>query len=391
MVDSSGEGVASPRHFNLRFSLRQQPVMLAIVSVLLVFAFLLVTGLSQIYHSQRRALGARWFNRGLTDLKNSQYSPAVTKFRSALLYSRDDFDYQLHLAEALVGMKHTGEAKAYLLNLWDREPDNGRVNLELGRMAAQEGKIKEASRYYHDAVYAAWPDNEEDNRRKARMELIELLLRVNDRAQAEAELIALSEGAGDDPEQQEKFGELFSHVQDYERALAAYRTSLKSNKHNAESLSGAGYAAFQLGRYTQAQDYLRSALALDPKDTVSVDLLRTSELAVRMDPFRREIPSIERARIVKSAFGIAGDRLRACDTPTVPPNVAGSARTMNLIDEWAAAKPTVTQQSLRANPALLDSTMDLVFRIERQTSVLCGIPTGENLALLLIAKRHEGN
>jgi len=64
---------------------------------------------------------------------------------------------------------------------------------------------------------------------------------------------------------------------------------------------------------------------------------------------------------------------------------------MNLTDEWGAFKPTVTQQSLRANPDLVDSTMDLVFRIERQTAVLCGTPGGENLALLLIAKLHEGN
>jgi hypothetical protein len=64
---------------------------------------------------------------------------------------------------------------------------------------------------------------------------------------------------------------------------------------------------------------------------------------------------------------------------------------MNLIDEWAAAKPTVTEQSLRGNPDLVDSTMDLVFRIERQTAVPCGAPTGEDRALLLLAKLHEGN
>ena len=35
--------------------------------------------------------------------------------------------------------------------------------------------------------------------------------------------------------------------------------------------------------------------------------------------------------------------------------------------------------------------MDLVFSIERQTNAGCGAPTGTDVALLLIAKLHEGN
>ena len=35
-------------------------------------------------------------------------------------------------------MRKTGEASAYLLNLWDREPEDGLVNLELARIAAQQ-------------------------------------------------------------------------------------------------------------------------------------------------------------------------------------------------------------------------------------------------------------
>jgi hypothetical protein len=35
--------------------------------------------------------------------------------------------------------------------------------------------------------------------------------------------------------------------------------------------------------------------------------------------------------------------------------------------------------------------MDLVFDIEHQTSVTCGTPSGTDMALLLIAKLHEGN
>ncbi len=390
MFGTYGEEVATPRHFNLQLYLRQQPVMLAVLSVLVVIFFLFVSGLSRAYYSQRQALGSRWFNRGVADLNAGRFSPAVTEFRTALLYSRDEYAYQLNLAEALVGLKHTGEASAYLLNLWDREPDNGLVNLELARIAAQQGEVKEATRYYHDAVYATWPNGQERKRRDGRMELIQLLLRVNDKAQAEAELIALSEDLGDDAAEQERIGDLFLRAQDYERALAAYRLSLKSDKHNEGDLAGAGYAAFQLGRYGEAQRYLQSAVAQNPKDADSSDRLKTTDLVLRMDPYRRRNTSAERARIVKQAFEIAGDRLKSCSIPSSSPTTANDAARMSLNDEWAAARPKVSEQRLRENSDLVDSTMDLVFRIERQAGSWCGTPSGTDLALLLIAKSHEG-
>ena len=106
-----------------RFYLRQRPTLLVVLSVLAVLLFLGVTGLSHAYQRQRESLGTRWFTRGVTDLSARRYEAAVTEFRSALLYSRDDYSYRLNLAEALIGLKRTGEASAYLLNLWDRTRD----------------------------------------------------------------------------------------------------------------------------------------------------------------------------------------------------------------------------------------------------------------------------
>ena len=150
-----------------------------------------MTGLSQAYYAQRQALGSRWFSRGVADLKVKNFAAAVVEFRTALLYSRDDYNYQLNLAEALIGLRHTGEASAYLLNLSDREPEDGLVNLELARIAAQQGDTKQAVRHYHDAVYAAWPRDQDAQRRDARFELIQLFLRMTPKTQAQAELIGL--------------------------------------------------------------------------------------------------------------------------------------------------------------------------------------------------------
>ncbi len=367
--------------------------MLALLTGFTLLFILGVTGLSRAYQAQREALGNRWFTRGVADLNAKRFDAAVTEFRAALLYSRDDYYYQLNLAEALIGSHQTGQASAYLLNLWDREPENGQVNLELARIAAQKGQTTDAVRYYHNAVYAAWPRDQETQRREARLELIGLLLRTNAKTQAQAELIALAENVGDDPAQQARIGDLFVRAEDYEHALAAYRLSLKYDRHNSSALTGAGYAAFELGQYPVAEHYLQMALSENPNDTQAEERLKTAEMVVRMDPFRNQISSAERNRIVVEAFATAGERLSRCPVPKSATAVSAGSPPVspaNLSDQWAALKPQVTERDLRRDPDLGQTAMDLVFRIERQTSTVCGTPSGADLALLLIAREHEG-
>ena len=389
MPESQGKKMAAGAGEKLRLYLRQQPLMLVLLAVLAVISFLGVTGLSREYHAQRDFLGDRWFARGVADLRAQHYDRAVTEFRSALLYSRDNYTYQLNLAEALIGLKRTGEAAAYLTNLWERQPEDGLVNLELARIAVEKGQTEQALRYYHNAIYAAWPSDREGKRRDARLELIEFLLNTRAKAQAQSELIALQENLGDDPAQQERVGDLFLRTEDYEHALAAYRQSLKLERDNRAALAGAGFAAFELGRYPVAQRYLDAALAGDPNNTRSAGLLKMTEMVLELDPFRRQLSVSQRAKIVALDFSKAGERLKACSAArglALPTAVQSS-----LAGSWARLKPQISEGELRRNPDLVESAMDLVFDIERQTSVTCGTPSGADMALLLIAKLHEGN
>lgn len=376
------------RLFNWRLYLRQQPVIFVLLTIVAIVFFLIVTGLSRLYQAQRQSLGNRWFSRGVIELNARNYLPAVSDFRSALLYSRDDYAYQLNLAEALIGEGHTGEASAYLLNLWDREPDNGLVNLELARIATNQERTKDAIRYYHDAVYAAWPSDQDENRHQARLELIQLLLRTHAYTDAQSELIALSENIADEPRREELIGELFLQAQDPEHALGAFRITLKTDRRNESALAGAGNAAFQSQRYPVAERYLQEAVAENPKDTQSADLLKTTESVLQLDPFQRQISANERSRRVMDAFQIGGRRLKSCPSQGTGVHPGGSAS--SLSDEWNTMKPKIAPGELRGNPELVDSAMDLVFRIERQSSLVCGTPTGSDLALALIAKLREG-
>ena len=372
-----------------RVYLRQRPVILATLTMLAVVFFLAVTGLSRAHQAQRQAIGARWFNRGIADLNAQRYDAAATDLRAALLYAPDEYSYQLKMAEALIGQGHSGQALAYLTNLWDREPENGFVNLELARIAAQRGETDDAIRYYHNAVYAVWPSDQEGMRRDARLELIDLFLRTRDIAQAQGELIGLAASVGPDPAQQQRIGELFLRAEDYQHARLAFDTVLKADRHNAAAFAGAGYAAFELRQYGLAQHYLQAALAANANDTASADRLKTTQMVLQMDPFRRQIPSAERDQIVVEAFQAAGQRLSACKLSAVTSGTVIAQPSLG--DEWTRLKLQITQPGLRRSPDLVETAMDLVFRIERETSIACGPPTGTDLALLLISKMHEGS
>ena len=158
---------------------------------------------------------------------------------------------------------------------------------------------------------------------------------------------------------------------------------------NRASLAGAGFAAFQLGRYPLAQRYLEGAVAANPSDTRSADRLKMTEMVLGMDPFRRQLSVAQRAKIVIGAFTTAGERLKTCSAARgmALPTASQSSLTGN----WAKMKPQISEGELRRNPDLVEAAMDLVFDIERQTSVTCGTPGGTDMALLLIAKLHEGN
>ena len=174
---------------------------------------------------------------------------------------------------------------------------------------------------------------------------------------------------------------------DYEHALAEYRQSLKLDRHNPAALAGAGHGAFELGRYDLAQRYLEAAVAVNPNDSQSAELLKTAELVLQMDPFRRQISVSQRHRIVIQAFNAAGERLKSC----LVDSSANAASQPGLAGKWAIVKPQITEEGLRRNPDLVEQAMNLVFDIERQTSMVCGPPTGMDLALFLISKLHEGN
>jgi predicted Zn-dependent protease len=368
---------------------RRELVMLVSITGLIIVLFIGVTALSKLFHAQQDALAARWSARGASDLTAAKFNDAVNDYRASLRYAPDSYPIQLGMAEALIGLKRTSEASAYLTNLWQAEPENGVVNRELARIAVGENNSRGALRYYHNAIYAIWSGDAERERRDTRWELIRYLLGIKAFAQAQSELIALAAEIGEDPEQQIELGQYFLKVQDNQRALEAFRLSLHADPHNQSALAGAGAAAFGMGDYSRARELLQEAVNESPADRESRNLLDVAEQVAQLDPFRRQISDAERARAVIGVFQTAGQRLKSCPAAARAPKVVGRPETLN--DAWTKLEPQVTARDLRRNQDVVNQAVSLAFAFERQSASQCGPGSSADAALILISKLHQGS
>ncbi len=377
---------------------RSGPVILLILTFGAVVGFAAVGHLVTRYTLNQQARGRKLYQQGLAEAAAGNYDDAIETFRAALTCDPSNSQYQLSLARALRDSNdpaYLDEAESYLVALWQRTPQDAAVNLALARVAAHRGSIDDAIRYYHNAMYGVWNSDPDANRNRARVELIEYLLKKNAHAQADSELIALAASLPRDSSQHLQAAQLFTQAQDYAGALAQYQFVLHLEPGNSKALAGAGEAAYRSADYTQAQRFLRNAVNANPQDETSRQLLETTDLVLHADPFHSHISDAERNRRIAADFAQAQTRLVACAQKTgVNLNPAGSSTPtpsplLNLQQRWTSVKPDLKHLESPAETDLPDAVMDVVFQIEQQTAATCGQPQGPDLALLLISEKRE--
>ncbi len=365
-----------------------------VITILVLLALLGWLGVRRLvnrFQQEEKALARHLYRQSLEEQQAGKQDLAIEHFRAALGYDRDNFQYQLSLARALRDSGRTEEAESYLISLWERSPQSGEVNLALGRLAAREGSLDRIMQYYHNAIYGLWVSDAEPNRLRAWFELVEVLLRGNARAQAQAELIALSANLPQNPPLELRTADLFAEVQDYEHALAQYRRVLQLDPGNSSALAGAGEAAYQLSRYRTAAQYLEAAARANPQDSHLAQVLATSKLILEEDPFSRRISTVERDRRLRIIFHDAGQRLNACMQAKEQPSSSSQpqADPLSALEvRWTKMQSKLSSLRGSGEPGLPDEVMDLVLQIEQQTAA-CGI-TAEDQALLLLAENRAG-
>jgi tetratricopeptide (TPR) repeat protein len=364
-----------------------------VIAFLVILALLGLVGVSRLvdrFQQEEKALARHLYRQGLEEQQAGRQDLAIAQFRAALGYDRDNFQYQLGLARALEDSGRTQEAESYLISLWERFPQNGEVNLALGRLAAQERSLDQAIQYYHNAIYGLWVSDAEQNRLQAWFELIRVLLRLEARQQAQAELLSLSANLPPNPELELRTANLFAEVEDYEHALSEYRRILMADPANPSALAGAGEAAYKLSRYRTAAEYLEAAAKESPQDAQLTQLLSISRLILENDPFNRRISREERDRRLRMIFDDAGQRLDSCPEAQQPQmsNPQATDLVSPLKARWTKMQSKLALLGTSRESDLADEIMDLVLQIEQQTAA-CGI-TVKDQALLLLAENRAG-
>jgi tetratricopeptide (TPR) repeat protein len=370
---------------------RKDTSVFAALLALAATAFTATYFISKSFGRKQDSLARHWLQQGDSDLKAGSPQKAAGEYRTALLYSHDNTDYRLRLAQALAANGQTTQAIAYFLSLLDEQPGNGLYNLELARLYSRLGDTRNAARYYNAAIYGAWSSNPALARRGARTEFIQFLLNHNSQTQAQAEAIILASGVSPNeiPARLEAAKILLS-TGAYARAIDEYASLLKND--TVPAALGAGQAAFQSGEFKSAVKFLNLALSHGANDPNAQALLEKSKQVLDADPNRRRIDAAERARRVIQAYDTAGKRLQSCgklkgqrlDSATPATDL------QKLYDQWSAANSTVAYKILRDDPDLRDSVMELVSHIELTTAQTCGVPTGHDWALLMLTRYGEG-
>lgn len=355
------------------------------VTIVLFFITLL------LFHSfsvHRDELKQRWIARGESALKAGQANAAVESLRSALAYAPADKNLEIELARALAAAGRTDEAVVYFNTLLESMPGDGMIHLELARLAVRQGEEARALDHYRAALDGTWEGHGYDRRREIRLELALYLIALKQDNKARAQLLIAAENAPDDAEIEIQIAGLLETAQDPANALHVYEKALLHKPTRLAALQGASRTAYALGKYQVAKQYLERTLNHSGFGKLSVDqqaqyrnLLANSDHLLLLYP-GPDLSVRARAERVLAIRKIAQDRLASC----VGRKTAVPAPLQTLANQWQQLPRNIRLFQLEENPELEGTIMQLAYQTEQVTSQQCGMPTGNDALLLMIAR-----
>lgn len=389
-------------------SIKKEPVKRAFVihdsvtiAVLVVVAALLygmTSFLFRTFESHREELAIRWATRGKVALGTGKPDQAISAMRIALSYDADNHDYQLLLAEALAqaGPTHREEAINYFVNLWDTQPGDGMINLQLARLARAKGDARSAVDYYRAAIFGMWSGDGVQRRRDVRLELVDYLTERHEYAAARSELLI----AAGNTEETESFdlviAEKLKAAGDTVDAMSYYRKAIDLAPHHRVALSQAAQLAYDTGDFTAAVKFANRALSARPEkensgpDQTALETLASNATQMLNLTVSTGLPDSVRIRHVRVASGFAQKRLASCTASATTAGNVDLSSLQPLEARWQEAEKLMKAPS-QMSADDISLVTELVFDTERKTQQVCGAATGNDALLLQLANTHPAS
>lgn len=409
---------------------------LLLILLALVGAFAATAVLARFYHNRLRDLAESWFAQGTSDLHAGNASAALSDFRTALIYARQDLpDAQrqalsLNLAQSLVANHRLDEAHAYLLDLWQSTPDSARVNLELAHLSVAMGEDTDAKRYYANAIYGIWqgsPEQVRQYQRDTQLEFCRYLLDRKEATAAQSVLLSVAASLPRDAALHIKVGEMMLEAGAAAQALEQYQQALEIDRRNRDALIGAGLSSFDMSNDGGAVRYLGQASAQRAQSEQSVALppgaerdLAVANADLALDFLELGLDPKERAHRAVHAYDVAKTRLEDCakslgvslPVPTAripsrvnapgpstdPSSTVGASNGSPTPDDLSTAyeqglkmQSSWREAALERSPQLIDALGKFVFEVESAAGSRCGSPADvEDMALARLGRRYAG-
>ncbi|MFN7984872.1 MAG: tetratricopeptide repeat protein [Vicinamibacterales bacterium] len=329
--------------------------------------------------ARRRVDAKMLFERGRTALEQGRVNGALKDLRKAAVIDRSDRTIAVYFARALRAAHEDAEAASVLGRLHSSQPDDVDVNVELARVEAARGDLTRAVRNYEDALENLWDPTVAERSRALRLELIELLLRSGLRSRALSHVLLLSADLPADKTWQMRAGELFLEAGDAKRAAAHFAAARQAAPDDPEALAGSARAAFELGNYTHAANYLN---ALNTPATA--DLKATVNAVLHLDPLAAHLSTTDRSQRLVTLLRFAQTRLAACTS--AGPRSADMSDAARSLDALLATLPPARDASA-ADRERLESGLDLAVHVSHLTAG-CAANDATDRAVVLIARSH---
>ena len=352
----------------------------ALIFVALAALFVIDTFLARIERNEDRSQATRLFAEGRQMMQDGNYAEAAERFRDAVSIERNNRDYLLALAGALLAAKNFADAESTLDGLLQRDSTDGDANLAMARVQVGEMHIPEGISFYHRAIYGRWQTDAAQNRLKVRFELVGLLAQQNAKQELLAELLPLQDEAPNDLATRKRIGQLFLSAGSPARAADLFQEIVRHNTQDPDVYAGLGEAEFARGNYQTARTDFLQASRLKPDDKQIAKRLELCEQVLSLDPTRRGLSSKERYQRSLKLVALVLDETNPCLGNTSVPATQDLLNAANKARQARVAEP-------RQNAAT-EENLDLTEKLWQVRGKTCPSPTpaSEDPLPLVLAK-----